>query len=131
MLDFRKHLKENFMPLAMATLGQTPVKMRDPQGKLYETINGTTDPLLCEYLSDRQKLDDAGGDVIIVADDRITLSEHELERIPKAGEPWVFMVAIDPSEPTVFTTFAMGGKPPQNGNSIGFIQIFLGEVKQV
>lgn len=130
MLNLRKHLKENFMPLVMATMGQTPVKMRDPQGKLYETINGTTDPLLCEYLSDRQKLDDEGGDIMIVADDRITLSEHQLERVPKAGEEWAFMVAIDPSAPTVFTTFAMG-KAPQNGNSIGFIQIFLRSADQV
>lgn len=61
----------------------------------------------------------------------LTLHRASLNRIPLAGETWVFGVPKSPKETAITEWYVTGDDlPPQDGSSIGFIRLYGTRTKQ-
>jgi len=128
--DIRKHIATDGLKLMVEKNFSSLVELVAPDGTIINT-NEDGDPLRGEVLYDRDAIDPETGDLITVSTTKITLRKSALSRVPVAGEKWGIKFPINPATPTVLSTFKIGtGKAPTDGQSIGFISLFPGELDQ-
>lgn len=108
-----------------------PVELIDPEGNDI-TTNTDGEQLQGQVLYDRDGIDPETGNMVVVGETAVTLRRSALSRIPVAGENWGVRIPLNPASPTVLTTFVMNpDQAPIDGQSIGYIKIFLKEAEQV
>lgn len=129
-MNIRTHLATDGLKKMIEGNFGLPVELTAPDGteiKLNE--NGVT--LKGEVLYDREAIDPESGDLKTVQEIMVTLRKTALFRVPKVGEKWKVAIPLSPSLPTVLTTHLINsGQAPVDGDSIGFIKLFLKKVEQ-
>ncbi len=108
-----------------------PVTLISPDGVTIDTKNGTTDTLVGQVLYDTIRVNPETGEDVIVNNPIVVLRRSSLSRIPIAGERWVVKIPITPSEAADLVDFIIDPtKPPEGGNSIGFVRLYLRKAQQ-
>jgi len=129
-MNIRTHIATDGLTTMIEGNFGFPVELTAPDGteiKLNE--NGVT--LKGQVLYDREAIDPESGDLKTVQETTVTLRKTALSRIPLAGETWKVAIPLDPALPAVLTTHLINSdKAPIDGDSIGFIKIFLQNVEQ-
>lgn len=128
--DIRQHIATKGLKLMIEKNFSSLVVLITPDGFDIDT-NEDGDPLRGEVLYDRDAIDPETGDLITVSTTKITLRKSALSRVPVAGEVWGIKFPVNPATPTVLSTFEFGTKrAPTDGQSIGFISLYPGKLKQ-
>lgn len=108
-----------------------PVELITPNAVIINTRQSDGTPLKGQVLYNSKDVDVETGLPIVVNNPVVTLRRSSLSRIPVAGEKWVVKIPKNPSETDTLITFAIDdSRPPESGQSIGFVKLYLRAVKQ-
>jgi hypothetical protein len=109
-----------------------PIVLIDPDGVTYETDNETGQVLKSpQILYDQTKINPETGEEFIVKEPVITICKKSLSRVPVQGEKWGIRFPLDPLDPDTLTTFVITGDHAiEDGESLGFIQVFPQKAEQ-
>jgi len=107
-----------------------PIELTTPDG-VEITTNEDGDVLKGEVLYDREEIDPESGELKTVKEIMVSLRKTALSIVPKSGETWKVAIPLDPALPSILTTHLINSdKAPIDGDSIGFIKLFLKDVEQ-
>ena len=101
-----------------------PIILISPSGVTYDAIQG-------QILYDTRAVNDLGVE-IIVHNPVVTVRRSSLTRIPLASEKgtWAVKIPATPS-PTADTETYLLGRSSEDGNSLGFIRLYLSKTVQI
>jgi hypothetical protein len=129
---------ESLREQANADLGFTlegefalPVELIDDAGKLYTTNFLTGETLGGQILYDTNEENPDTGSLITSNEPIVVLKKDSLERVPKPGEKWVVRIPVTPSTTAPKESFIVSkDRPPEGGNSLGIIRLYLQRNRQ-
>lgn len=108
-----------------------PVELISPNGEIINTRQSDNSTLKGQVLYNTKDVDIDTGLEIVVNNPVVTLRRSSLSRIPVAGEKWIVKIPKNPSLTDTLINFAIDpSKPPETGQSIGFIKLYLRAVQQ-
>lgn len=108
-----------------------PVELIGPDGKLYNTNILTGEPLGGQVLYDTNEENPDTGAIITSNEPIVVLKKDSLARVPQPGEKWVVRIPVTPSSTAQKESFVLDrDRPPQGGNSLGFIRLYLRRNRQ-
>ena len=103
-----------------------PVVLIDPEGVEYTKTVDDRD-LTGQVLYNSIAFDPDTGAQVIDSKPVVTLRVSSLQRVPLKGEAWGVKIPITPSTTATLEEFFM--ERPTEGNSIGFIRLYLTKVE--
>ena len=102
-----------------------PVYLIDPTG----TKNST--PYRGTVLGDLVRINPDTGERMVVSNPVVILRRSSLARVPLAGEKWIVEIPESPRAGAAMIQYALSPvRPPEGGQSIGFIRLYLQVVEQ-
>jgi len=102
-----------------------PVVLVAPDGTVYDTsANDPTQTLSGQILYDTKRLDPESGLDILVHQPVVTLRRSSLARVPAAGEKWMVRIPETPNPSATKVTHSIE-RAPEDGQSIGFVRLYL------
>lgn len=108
-----------------------PVELIDPDGEIINTRQSDDSTLKGQVLYNSKDVDIDTGLPIVINRPVVTLRRSSLSRIPVAGEKWIVRIPKNPSETDTLIDFALDeSRPPETGQSIGFIKLYLRTTQQ-
>jgi hypothetical protein len=108
-----------------------PVELITPNAAIINTRQADSSPLVGQVLYNSKDVDVDTGLQIVVNRPVVTLRRSSLSRIPIAGEKWIVKIPINPSETDTLIPFVLDeSRPPEGGQSIGFIKLYLRAIQQ-
>ncbi len=108
-----------------------PIELVSPDAVIINTRQSDGAQLKGQVLYNSKNVDVETGLPIVVNNPVVTLRRSSLSRIPVAGENWIVRIPKNPSETDTLIDFAIDpSRPPESGQSIGFIKLYLRAVQQ-
>jgi hypothetical protein len=108
-----------------------PVELITPDAVTINTRQSDGAPLEGQVLYNSKDVDVDTGLPIVVNNPVVTLRRSSLSRIPVAGEKWIVRIPKNPNETDILINFALdGSRPPESGQSIGFVKLYLRAIQQ-
>lgn len=128
----------NLRERAESDLGQSlegdfglPVELITPDAVTINTRQSDDSVLKGQVLYNSKDVDIDTGLPIVVNNPVVTLRRSSLSRIPVAGENWIVRIPKNPSLTDILIDFALDpSRPPETGQSIGFIKLYLRATQQ-
>jgi hypothetical protein len=108
-----------------------PVELITPDAVIINTRQSDLTPLVGQVLYNSKDVDVDTGLPIVVNNPVVTLRRSSLSRVPVAGENWVVKIPKNPSETDTLIDFGLDpSRPPEGGQSMGFIKLYLRLIEQ-
>lgn len=108
-----------------------PVELITPDAVIINTRQSDGASLRGQVLYNSKDVDVETGLPVVVNNPVVTLRRSSLSRIPAAGEKWIVRIPKDPSLTDTLIDFAIDpSRPPEGGQSMGFIKLYLRAVQQ-
>lgn len=108
-----------------------PVELITPDAVIINMRQSDSTPLVGQVLYNSKDVDVETGLPIVVNNPVVTLRRSSLSRIPVAGEKWIVKIPKNPKETDTLISFAMdASRPPESGQSMGFIKLYLRAIQQ-
>lgn len=119
-----RELAEKHLETTLEGHYSLPVILIGPDGVVYPEKRA-------QVLYDTLNQNPETGQLIISNNPIVSLRVSSLERVPIAGENWIFKIPLSPSESAEKVDFAMNKtRAPEGGLTIGFKRYYLIKVKQ-
>lgn len=109
-----------------------PVSLVSPDGVRQDYKKGSlTQRLKGQIIYDIVRLNPDTGEEVVIRTPVVSLRRSSLERIPLAGENWIVEIPETPSESADLAPYVLSfNRPPEGGQSVGFIRLYLQQVEQ-
>lgn len=105
-----------------------PVILVSPDGVVYDTSENDGETLCGRIVYDTV-LEDEDGNEVVVHQPVVTLRLSSLARVPANGESWVVKIPDSPRADATVVPY-MFERAPEDGRSIGYIELFLRKAEQ-
>lgn len=108
-----------------------PVELISPDVEIINTRQSDGTTLKGQVLYNSKGVDIDTGLPIVVNNPVVSLRRSSLSRIPVAGENWIVRIPQNPSLTDTLIDFAIDpSRPPETGQSIGFVKLYLRATQQ-
>lgn len=108
------------------------VELTPPDGVAITTSVNDGLPLMGQVMYDYLRQNPDTGADVIVKKPVVTLRKSSLLKVPKPGETWEVKIPISPLAGSPLKTFIIDADaPPEGGDSLGIIRLYLRKVKQI
>jgi hypothetical protein len=107
-----------------------PVELITPDAVVINTRQSDNSTLYGQVFYNTKDVD-ADGIPIVVNRPFVALRRTSLSRIPLAGEKWIIKIPKNPKLADTLIPFALDeSRPPESGQSLGIIKLYLRAVQQ-
>lgn len=111
-----RELAEQDLEVTLEGDWSTPVALVAPDGAVYSDLRG-------QLLHDLVRMNMETGERMVNREPIVSLRRSSLPRIPRAGETWLVTL---PDGQYILSPV----RPPEGGESLGFIRLYLQAVEQ-
>ena len=110
-----------------------PITLIDPNGIKYDTDNETGEDLKAiQILYDYQVENPDTGVPMTIKEPVVVIALSSLSRVPQPGERWIINIPLSPSDPYTLSPYMItADRPPEGGESLGFIRIYPEKADQL
>lgn len=133
MVNLRERVEQDLSFSLEGTDWGLPVQLVAPDGTVQIFKKDSTEDLLMgQVLYETIRVNPDSGEEIVVREPVVTLRRTSLNRIPAEGEKWAVKIPEKPSLTANLITYLLDeSRPPEGGEAIGFIRLYLIEAGQV
>jgi hypothetical protein len=105
-----------------------PVVLISPDGVVYPAVYGQ---VLYNSIREQMPLTENSNGVMVIDHSPVAVVRRSsLTRVPLSDENWAVRIPISPLDGAPLVTFVLD-RPSEDGDSIGFIRLYLRKVEQV
>ena len=109
-----------------------PITLIDPDGIKYDTDNETGEILRAAQILYGYKVENPDTGVpMTVKEPIVVIVLSSLSRVPQPGERWIINIPLSPLNPDILSPYMItADRPPEGGESLGFVRIYPGKADQ-
>lgn len=108
-----------------------PVELVAPDGTVYVSpVSNPETKLTGQVLYNTQEFDPDTGMDVQIPRVVVSLRKSSLARVPANDERWIVKIPETPSTTAPLVSYALSGKPIQDGGSFGFVRLYLEKLEQ-